>query len=293
MKRIITIFIVSVMLLGLSSAFAIDAGESRAVIGADLTDEQINKVYSDFSVTRGNVKELRVTNAEERKYLDGLVSSDIIGSRSISCVYIEILPENSGLDVTTSPNISWCSKEMYRNALITAGIDNAKVIVTAPISGISGTAALTGIYKAYEDITGEPLDDTAKLVGTQELVITAELADEIGKYDAAVIVNELKLILSETKNMSDDEVKEQIRIIAEQYSVSITEGQIDQLISLCRSLEGLSTEELQAKVESVQSTLVKLADAKDTAGKVIDSVKGFFSAIGDFFSNIFSKITGN
>ena len=237
---------------------------------------------------QGAVSELIVTNAEERSYLDGLVDPSIIGTRSISCVYIEILGEGDGLEVSTS-NISWCTKDMYINALVTAGIDDAKVIVTSPISGISGTAALTGIYKAYEDITGQQLDEVAKLAGTQELVITAELADEIGSYDAVLIVNELKLILDQTVNMTDDEVRAEIEYVADQYDITVSEGQKDQLVKLCRSLEKLNPEQLKEKVESVQNTLKKLASAKETAANVSESVKKFFDAVSNFFAKLFSK----
>ena len=60
------------------------------------------------------------------------------------------------MDVTTS-NITWCTPEMYISALATAGITDAKVVVAAPFE-VSGTAALTGVYKAYEDMTGKKLD---------------------------------------------------------------------------------------------------------------------------------------
>jgi uncharacterized protein YpuA (DUF1002 family) len=153
-------------------------------------------------VKRGDVTEMTITNADERKYLEGYVDESLIGTKSISCVYIEVTDEGSGLDVTTN-NITWCAPEMYVNALATAGITDAKVIVAAPFD-VSGTAALTGVYKAYEDITGQKLDENAKLVGTQELGVTADLANEIGSYDSTSIVNELKGILSETKDMSDD-----------------------------------------------------------------------------------------
>ena len=287
MKKLLAVFLAVCLLTGLGSAFALDAGEARAVIGSDLTDEQVETVYGSFGIRRGDVPEMQVTNEEERQYLDGLVDSAVIGTRSISCVYIEILPAGSGLDVSTN-NITWCSKEMYINALVTAGIDDAKVIVSAPWA-VSGTAGLTGIYKAYEDISGQELDEIAKLAGTQELVITAELADQIGNYDAVTIVNELKLLLNETKDMTDEELRAQIREIANQYNVNLTDGQIDQLISLCRSLEGLSADELTEKVESVQNTIQKLATAQQTASKVVETIKNIFQSIGNFFTNLFSK----
>lgn len=288
MKKVVSVILAAVLLTSVCAAFAIEKGESRAVIGADISAEQKAAVYSSFGVEQGAVSELIVTNAEERSYLDGLVDPSIIGTRSISCVYIEILGEGDGLEVSTS-NISWCTKDMYINALVTAGIDDAKVIVTSPISGISGTAALTGIYKAYEDITGQKLDEVAKLAGTQELVITAELADEIGSYDAVLIVNELKLILDQTVNMTDDEVRAEIEYVADQYDITVSEGQKDQLVKLCRSLEKLNPEQLKEKVESVQNTLKKLASAKETAANVSESVKKFFDAVSNFFAKLFSK----
>lgn len=288
MKKVVSVILAAVLLTSVCAAFAIEKGESRAVIGADISAEQKAAVYSSFGVEQGAVSELTVTNAEERSYLDGLIDPSIIGTRSISCVYIEILGEGDGLEVSTS-NISWCTKDMYINALVTAGIDDAKVIVTSPISGISGTAALTGIYKAYEDITGQQLDEVAKLAGTQELVITAELADEIGSYDAVLIVNELKLILDQTVNMTDDEVRAEIEYVADQYDITVSEGQKDQLVKLCRSLEKLNPEQLKEKVESVQNTLKKLASAKETAANVSESVKKFFDAVSNFFAKLFSK----
>lgn len=294
MKKIIPVLLMLCILMSMSTALAIEEGEARAVIGADLTEEQIASVYAAFGLNRGDVPELRVTNSEEREYLSGFVSDSVIGTRSISCVYIEILPEGSGLDVTTS-NISWCTDDMYLNSLVTAGIVDAKVVITAPLT-VSGTAALTGIFKAYEDITGEKLDDVAKLVGTQELVVTAELAGTIGSYDAVAIVNELKLLLSETKDMSDEELRAEVSTLATEYNISLTDKQIDQLLSLCRSMEGLDDEALKARVEDVQKALKTVVDAKEkmskfseTMSRISESVKNAVSAIVDFFRNLFGK----
>ncbi len=286
MKKLISFILTAAMLFGMTTAFAIDEGEARTVIGADITQTQKASVYKTFGISEGDVKELTVTNAEERQYLDGVVDASVIGTHSISCVYIKVLAAGKGLDVSTS-NISWCTKEMYRNALMTAGIDDAQVIVTSPIQGISGTAALTGIYKAYEDITGTKLDTTAKLAGTQELVTTAELADEIGSTDAVTIVNELKEILGETKTMSDDELRAEIQRLADENNIEIKDSEIDQLMSLTRQLEKLDTNQLKQKVEEFQSTARKLAGAKDKVSKFAASFGDFLQSVGSFFSGLF------
>ncbi len=286
MKKTISILLLLAMLLSIPISASAETNQSRAVIGADLNEEQIQAVYNMFGVKRGSVIELRMTNAEERASLAGYVDEGLIGTRSISCVYVELLPENSGMSVTTS-NITWCTGEMYISALATAGITDARIVVAAPFE-VSGTAALTGIYKAYEDMTGMKLDDLAKLVSTQELTITGDLAKEIGSMDSTSIVNELKLMLDQTGQMTDEEIRQTIVEIAGRYNVKLTDTQIRQLISLCRSLEGLNPDQLRQRVEEVQGTLNKISEAKtkvvgfvETVKKVIDSISGFFDRIRD------------
>ena len=280
MKRVIAL-ILSVLMLGSVFAFADSVEGSRVVIGADLDAKERAYVYEQFGINEGSVKELTVTNAEEREYLSGQVDESLIGTKSISCIYIEALSEGSGMDVTTK-NITWCTPDMYMNAMVTAGITDANVKVVAPFE-VSGTAALTGIYKAYEDITGRKLDTTAKEVGTQELAVTSELAEEIGSADSTAIVNDLKLILDQTKEMTDDELREQIIEIAKQYDVTLTDDQISQLISLCRSMEKLDTAQLKEKVEQVQKYL------KDVVSKQ-GQVKQFFSSFAESVTNFIDTV---
>ena len=283
MKRAIGILIIMTLMLSLSApCWAIN--QSRTVIGADLDPNQVEMVYANFGLRRGDVIELTMTNAEERRYLEGFVDERVIGTRSISCVYVELLPEGSGMSVTTS-NITWCTGDMYISALATAGITDARILVAAPFA-VSGTAALSGVYKAYEDMTGVRLDDMAKLVSTQELTITGDLAQEIGSMDSTSIVGELKLMLDETKNMSDEEIRNVIIEIAGRYNVRLTDTQISQLISLCRSLEGLNPDQLRQRVEEVQGTLQKMSEAKTKVVVFAQEVKNFMESVSGFIDKI-------
>ena len=289
MKKIFSLLLALLLVAGMAVPAYADLNQSRAVIGADLSDEQVEAVYGMFGIRRGDAIELKMTNAEERTYLEGYVDNSLIGTRSISCVYVELLPEGSGMSVTTS-NINWCTGEMYISALATAGITDANIVVAAPFE-VSGTAALSGVYKAYEDMTGKKLDDLAKLVSTQELTITGELAAQIGAMDSTAIVNELKMMLDVTQTMSDDEIRAEIREIAGRYNVNLTNTQVEQLLTLCRSLEGLDAESLKARVQDVQNTLQKVSDAKTKVvgfvqgvKKVVESVSGFFDKIKDIMA---------
>ena len=101
------------------------------------------------------------------------------------------MPQGSGLSVTVN-NVSWCTPDMYRNAFTTAGITDARITVAAPFP-VSGTAALAGIYKAYEDMTGQKLDTAVKDVGTQELTVTGTE----GEWTACTIDGESGYVSSE------------------------------------------------------------------------------------------------
>lgn len=282
MKKVISIFLAFTLLLGLAApVFAVVAGEQRVAVGGNLSSDQKKTVYDYFGLEQGAVDEITVTIDDERQYLES-VDASRIGSRSLSSIYIITKEEGEGLDISLY-NIDWLTKEIYQNALITAGITDAKVIIASPVS-VSGTAALTGIYMAYEDITGEELDEESKQVATEELVTTGDLADDIGGEEAAALVNELKLIMDQLKDMSDDEVREEIKEIAIRLDISLAVDQIEQLLRLVRSLENVNLDKLTSALENVANAL----ESVGSAGGFWDAVVGFFTKIGNFFSNLFN-----
>ena len=282
-------------LLGLAvPAFAAEAGDKRVAIAADLTVEERQQIYKDFGINPGDVPEIIVTNADEKAYLSGLIDDQKIGNVALSCVYIQILSAGQGLTVLTN-NINYCTPDMYKNALTTAGIADARVMVSAP-HPVSGTAALTGVYKAYESVSGNTLSELAKSVGAEELVVTGNLAEYIGSDEATTLINELKGILDQTVNMTDDQVKTQIDILAKQYNIQVSDGQREQLLKLCRSFEKLDTNQLREKLVSLGNTVQKASQAKeslekfaDDAGNFAKKVGNLVNKIGGFFQNLFNK----
>ena len=289
MKKIISAVLALAVGLTLFTpvALADEVGEERVTMGADLTDRQREAVYKDFGIEEGSVTELTVTNDEERSYLEGLVPDGKIGSVAISCIYIKTLPAGSGMTVEIH-NINYCTEDMYINALTTAGITDAQVIVSAPFP-VSGTGALTGAYKAYEDITGNSLSSLAKSAGAEELVVTGELAEYIGSEDATQMINELKSMLDKTQGMTDDQVRSEIKNLATMYNVSLTDAQIEQVLSLVRKLEGLDADQLQEQLVGIAKAAQTANKVGEVTSKVFDDVKGFFSAVGNFFSGVFGE----
>ncbi len=284
---VILLAVVMVMGLGVSSAFAINAGEQRVTMGADLTTSERASVYSDFGIQEGSVKELTVTNAEERQYLEGIADESKIGNVALSCIYLTTKEEGNGLNINIK-NIKWCTSDMYRNALQTAGIYDADIMVSAP-HPVTGTAALTGIYKAYEDITGNKLKEDAKEASITELLITGELAEALGSENATELVNELKKILDNTQNMTDDEVRAEIRRIAKELNVEVTDKQVEELLSLCRELEGLDNDQLLARLQGMNGAMGALESVSNAFKSFGDVVSDAFSKVGDFFNSLFGN----
>ncbi|MBR2223963.1 MAG: DUF1002 domain-containing protein [Christensenellaceae bacterium] len=294
LRKTLALFLSLVMIFGMFGAtpvFAEHEGEKRAVIAKDLDEDEIEQIYEDFGVERGSVKEITVTNQDERAYLEGLVEDEKIGNVALSCVYIEMLEEGSGLELEIN-NIKWCTEAIYKNAFLTAGITDAKVIISAP-HPVTGTAALTGIYLAYEDITGKSLDELAKELAVEELITTGELAEIIGSEQAVEIINSLKEILDEVAEMTDDEVRTEIRYIADELNVSLTDAQVDQILELVRDLQGLNVEELQDRLEGYAKALEGVQSVGTFFENIGKKVTSFFQTIGNFFSNLFGGNKNN
>ena len=287
MKRLLSVLLALCLLTGIGAAFAAEPGARCVVVGADLTQTQIESVYESFGLRRGEAPELTITSSEERQYLEGLVDESVIGTKSVSCVCIELLEAGSGLELRTN-NITWCTKEMFLTALATAGVTDARVIVSAPWAS-AGTAALAGIFKAWEYLSGETLDETAKEAGAQELAAAASLSGKIGSADALRIIAELKKLVGSEPALDGDALTEKIGEIASELNISLPEDAPESLQSLFASLKKLDPRELREKTEAAAETLKKLQNAKEKASGFIETVRRVFRAIADFFRTLFGK----
>lgn len=256
--------------------------------GADLTAKEKKAVLEQLGITEAELADyetIQVTNADEHEYLDEYLASSVIGKRALSSVMIEEADAGSGIEVETH-NISFCTKEMYTNALVTAGIEDAKVTVAGPFE-ISGTAALVGAMKAYATMTGEDVDEDKSDAATNELVVTGELGDAIGKDAAAQFVATLKdKVLSE--DLSDEEdIQQAIDETAEQFDVTISDEMKKKMVSLMQKIGGLDLD-----LDSIKDQAKGVYDKIKDMGIDLDEASGMLEKIGDFFSKIWDAIVG-
>lgn len=292
MKRFTAILMACLFALGAcGTAFAMEEGDSRVVLGADLTDRERAEAIEYFGVAGQDVPLITVTNKDERQYFEGKLPDKRLGHHAYSSIYIKATAPGTGLEITTH-NINYCTAEMYENALISAGITDAVIKIWAPRS-ISGTAALTGIYKAYEDMTGRMLDEAAKDLGIEELIATGELAEYIGSEEALSIIRDIKKILDETRHMSDEDVMTRINEIADEYDAELTPEQANQIFTLARMFEGLSAEEIQQRLVNMAKAAQKANKFTETVQSVIRTIGEFLETVGKFFADIWEKWFGS
>lgn len=276
-------------LLTTATAYADAApGDTIVTYGEDLTSTQKQQIQNRFKAP-SNAQELTVTNQEEHKYLDGLLSKSVIGSRALSSAMIQIAEPGQGIAVETN-NITWVSKAMYENALATAGVKDASVKIDAPFR-VSGTAALTGIMKAYETVTGTKIDENQKKVANEEMVTTAKIGEQIGdKEKAAELLTRLKAELAkQTGNMSDDQLREMIRNVASQMGLQLSDAEIESLVSILRKIQNLdidwnkALDQISSYKGQVQDFLNSNPEAKSLVQEILTFLKNLIDQILAWF----------
>lgn len=202
-------------------------GDMIVTLGADLTQAQKDSLLAEMNAPK-NVQIVTVTNQEEHQYLGKYVANALIGTRAISSAAITIAPKGSGVSVKTK-NITWVTNEMYINALITAGVKDANIYITSPVP-VSGTAALTGILKAYEVSSDKQIPEAVKQAANQEMVETAKLGDSIGDKNAAALIAKVKDEIAKNKPQNDEEMRKIIEHAANDLNVKLSNNEMQSLI---------------------------------------------------------------
>lgn len=262
------------------------AGDMIVTLGENLTTEQKNMLLSEMNAPN-NVETITVTNAEEHQYLGKYISNSLIGSKALSSSAITFGESGTGLKVETK-NINWVTNEMYINALATAGVKDANVYVTAPFS-VSGTAALTGIIKAYEISTDKVIPEDVKQAANQEMVTTAKLGDSIGTDQASALVTKIKEKMAENTPQNEEDLRNIIDSSAKETGVTLTEEQIQSLLDLFNKLK-----DLNINWNAVGDQLSKAKEKLDTflqseeGQTFIEKIKEGFTALADAIKSLFN-----
>lgn len=283
--------------LGLSSVIPVraDSVELKPYLslGADLTKDQRKTVLSLLDVEESELSDyevLEITNADEHEYLDEYLSASVIGTKALSSVRIEKVGDEKGINVETK-KITYCTSGMYTNALTTAGITDAEVVVAGPFE-ISGTAALVGAMKAYETMTGEEVSDESADAATNELVVTSDLASEIGSDKAEELMALAKQWIAEEDVGSKEEIREVIDKAAAELDVTLTEDQMKAMSDVFDKINSLNldVDKLKQQAEDVYGKLKQLGLDTEKASGILAKITQFFEDLAEKIASFFKGL---
>ncbi|WP_404428939.1 DUF1002 domain-containing protein [Sutcliffiella horikoshii] len=254
------------------------------VYGGTLNDDQKQEVREHLNVKNPEmVEEITVTGEDLVTYIEG----EDRNARMFSSAKITRKEKGEGLVIerATPENITQVTDDMYANALLTAGIEDAEVIVASPVK-VSGHSALVGIYKAYE-VSGEELNKDRMEVANEELSIATKLAEEEGMDSEKVseLLTEIKKQIAEQNPATREDVEKIVEEQLAKLNIELSEEDRQLLIDLFEKMR-----ELNINFDGVKQQLEDISkDIKNRIEEVVGN-EGFWQGVQDFFRNLFQSI---
>lgn len=254
------------------------------VYGADLTETEKQSVKDSLDVTNeSEVEEISVTGKDLVNYIKDGDSS----ARMFSSAKITRQDAGKGLviDIVTEDNITQVTAEMYENAMLTAGIEDAIVEVAAP-KKVTGHSALVGIYKAYE-VSGETLDKERTDVANEELSVATILADKSGIDEAKVseLLTEIKKDIAELNPATKEDVEKIVQDQLTKLQIELSPEDRQLLIDLMDRIRKLDID--FSKWSDQLNDLSKTIE--DKIGNIVDN-EGFWQSVKNFFNNLIDSL---
>lgn len=254
------------------------------VYGGTLNDDQKQEVREHLNVKNPEmVEEITVTGEDLVTYIEG----EDRNARMFSSAKITRKEKGEGLVIerATPENITQVTDDMYANALLTAGIEDAEVIIASPVK-VSGHSALVGIYKAYE-VSGEELNKDRMEVANEELSIATKLAEEEGMDSEKVseLLTEIKKQIAEQNPATREDVEKIVEEQLAKLKIELSEEDRQLLIDLFEKMR-----ELNINFDNVKNQLEQIStDIKNKIDEVVGN-EGFWQGVQDFFRNLFQSI---
>lgn len=268
-----------------------DAEMPFVALGADLNSEQRKTVLGLLDISEEELENdhvISITNADEHEYLDDYLSASVIGTKALSSVAVWEREDGHGVQVTTH-NISYCTTGMYQNALVTAGLENADVVVAGPFN-LSGTAALVGAIKAYSEMSGETIKPENIDTATEELVVTGELSESLGE-SAEELVGAVKDVVVAEEITDPQVIEGVIDDTAEKMEIDLSEADKEKIVNLMEGIGKLDLDVDKLK-EQAQGLYDKLSGLDLDLGVTKEQAQGFFARLAEWFSGIVDKLAG-
>ena len=293
-KRLLAAVLALIMISLAAVSARADSSDCVVALGADLSSEERAAVLTGLGLTEetlsGN-KVITVTNAEEHEYLDSYLPKEVIGSRALSSCKVKKASSGTGIKVETH-NISYCTEAMYQNALATAGLENAEVVVAGPFS-LSGTAALVGAIKAYGEMEGIHISPENIDVSTEEIVTTSQLAEKIeDPKKAAELIAAAKQIVAEEGLTDEEKIGKVVDELCVKMEITLTVEERQTVINLLIKFSKLNidvdklTKQAGTVYEELKNQGIDLSEYGITESDM-EGILGFFVKIWNVIKGLF------
>lgn len=291
MKRFTIIMIMVSLVIGVSTTTLADETESInekfglpvVVYGDKLSEAQEQEVRDLLNIKDKNtIKEVTVTGQDNALYLNGNPNSNMYSSARIK---LEEKGNGIKVNIITPSNITEVSTDMYANALLTAGVEDATVDVVSPVK-VSGHSALAGIYKVY-DIEGEGLDQDRMELADEELGLATDLAKKEGMSQEKVseLLTEIKREIANKNPATKEDVEKIVKEQLDKLEIKLNEADRQLLIDLFEKMRDLNIDFGKVK-EQLNDLASAVKDKMDDLG--LDA--GFWEKVANFFKKLFNKL---
>lgn len=315
MKKWLGILLLTILMCGMHVSAAVEE-DTVVALGADLSAAQRATVLELMGLTEDDLASctvITITNAQEHQYLDAYLDASVIGTKSLTSVKMTKVAKGEGIHVTTK-NVNYCTTGMYRNALITAGVEDMDVFVVAP-TPISGTAGLIGAIKSYEKAENTTVSEKVIDTALDELITTGEIektAEKIEDEDLEALMEWLKVKLAsgELDTSNEESVRATIEAGEKEFGVVLSDSEKQQIISILKKLDSIGlngeylfgeAQKLMSKYgsgilehtgEAIQEVIGDANEAINEAAREAahGAVKDFFHRVGESVKGVFSKL---
>ncbi|MGP4062653.1 DUF1002 domain-containing protein [Halobacillus sp. H74] len=258
------------------------------VYGEALSQSQKTDVAELLEVNQHDqVDEFTVNGQDLANYIGGNPNSNMYSS-----VKIIHKDNDAGLniEIVTPDNITQVSKEMYTNALLTAGVENADVLVASSVK-VSGHSALTGIYKAY-DAKGVKLDEDRMQVASEELDIATDIAEEEGIDQAKIseLLTEIKKAIAEQDPATKEEVEQIVQDQLQSLNIELSPEDRQRLTDLFEQMRSLNIDfdQVKTQLEDLTGNLQDLINDDGFWKSLQTAVQNFFTSLSNFVKSLFN-----
>ncbi|MFC7685949.1 DUF1002 domain-containing protein [Ureibacillus sp. GCM10028918] len=292
---IVATFVLLVSVIMPMSAFAANNTQSAIneklgvpiiVYGANLTEDEKATVKEALQVDQEpEVDEITVSGEDLVKY----ISDSNPSSRMYSSAKITREEAGKGLiiSIVTPDNITEVTSEMYANAMLTAGIEDATVEIAAP-KPVTGHSALVGIYKAYEVKTGETLDTERTDVANDELSVATQIAENANITDEQIaeLLTGIKQQISELNPATKEEVEQIVSDQLAKLNIELSEQDRQLLVDLMDRIS-----QLDIDFSKLSDQLTDLATTFEEKYGELMQDEGFWNGVKNFFNNLIDTVS--